>query len=163
MDTQLLTTTSVERYNLYMTSSHLIKTTDACSLRGIQTAVLMFETAWDNKGLSYFAREYSFKTSWVDLCLRIMISMATQHAGTDQKCLTMKWSASCKAAEQVTLLAGSEMKVTNWAAVDLTSSSSSCSKHRVELRTLQTQVKTKIRLGGNLIADNMCTIQLKRA
>ena len=34
-----------------------------CSLRGIQTAVLMFETARDNKGLSYFAREYSLKTS----------------------------------------------------------------------------------------------------
>ena len=105
------------------------------------------------KGLSYFAREYSSKTSWVDLFPRIMVSMATQHAGTDQKCLTKKWSVSCKAAEQVTLLAGSEMRATKWAAVDLMSSSSSCSKHKVELRTLETQVKKKIPLVGKLIAD----------
>lgn len=124
----------------------------------------MFETAWENKGLSYFAREYSFKTSSVDLSPRIMVSMATQHPGMDQKCLTKKWSASCKAAEQVTLLAGSQMRATNWAAVDLMFSSSSCNKHMAELSTLGTQVKAKIhRLVGKLIANNMSTNELKWA
>ena len=36
--------------------------------------------------------------------------------------------------------------------MDLMSSSSSCSKHRVERRTLETQVKIKIPLVGKLIA-----------
>ena len=49
------------------------------------------------------------------------------------------------------------MRATNRAAVDLMFSSSSCSKHKLELRTLGTQVKTKIQL----IADNMSTNELK--